>query len=986
MTLDAEGLDLDPLFPGRFGLGLGASGLRVDGERLVAGGAGIEEWWLPLGDGGIEHGFDVMASGGKGSLRFDYDLDGLRASPIDDGAVALLRDGPLGASYRFDSLAAWDDDGTALPARFLVEDGALAVLVEASGATFPIHVDPTLTFLGTRQQDAAAAAFGTVVERAGDTNGDGFDDVLVGAPSWDGPEVDEGKVWLYRGASTGLATTPAWSVEGNQSGAQLGVAMAGAEDINNDGYAEIAVGAPYFDNGQVDEGKAWVYFGAATGPGTAATASFESNYPTARLGHGMGIAQITTDAYADYVLASPNYGTSSSNVGRMWTYLGSAAGLATAAASTTDANHASGCWGCEISVGGDANADGRTDVLVGAPVWTQTYVAEGAAFLYLGGPAGLGTFPVWSQYGGGTDNGMGPVAWVGDVNGDGRDDAAVGTPYLGTTNTGRVQLFYGAALGGLATTAATSWTGNPQAQLGCAVDGDVDVDGDGTTDALFGARGDGTVVAGAGSAFLHRGLGSGLGAAAVWTAGGTASADLFGAAVALVTDLDNDGYGDAVVGVPGGESGQTDEGLVQVYLGQESDSDNDGDPDSTDCNDGSTTVYTGAPEISGNGLDEDCNGVDAVNCFDDNDNDGVGGTLTVQGLDGDCTDLGESLSNTDCNDGNAAVRPGAIDTPGNGIDEDCSGSDAILCFSDTDGDGYGGTTTVPSVDNDCNDPGESPNNADCNNSLFAIHPGAVDVPGNGIDEDCSGFDAANCYLDNDGDGYGSSSTTMSADNDCTDPGEAASATDCNDTTASVNPGVIETPSDGIDQDCSGSDAANCWSDNDGDTWGGFPIVSTDADCSDSGECLQGGDCNDTSASQFPGAPEIPGDAVDQDCDGADAVEPGDDDTPADDDTADDDTADDDTADDDTVDDDTTDDDTANDDSSVDDDSSTEETPGPSDDDSAIDAGDDDDDDGGRRRGGCSCDTTVDSGSPRWLLAALLPWILRRRRAPSRQSQ
>ncbi len=88
---------------------------------------------------------------------------------------------------------------------------------------------------------------------------------------------------------------------------------------------------------------------------------------------------------------------------------------------------------------------------------------------------------------------------------------------------------------------------------------------------------------------------------------------------------------------------------------------------------------------------------------------------------------------TDCNDGNAAVHPGAGDIPGNGIDEDCSGADAPAVV----GGGGGGTTTGPA---DADHDGVSPP-VDCNDASAAIHPGARDVPGDGVDQDCSGADA-----------------------------------------------------------------------------------------------------------------------------------------------------------------------------------------------------------------------------------------------------
>ena len=75
----------------------------------------------------------------------------------------------------------------------------------------------------------------------------------------------------------------------------------------------------------------------------------------------------------------------------------------------------------------------------------------------------------------------------------------------------------------------------------------------------------------------------------------------------------------------------------------------------------------------------------------------------------------------DCDDNDASVRPGATDVPDNGVDEDCSGADAVNL--DRDGDG-------------------SQRPADCDDTNPALRPGATDVPGNGVDEDCSGSDAA----------------------------------------------------------------------------------------------------------------------------------------------------------------------------------------------------------------------------------------------------
>jgi len=141
-------------------------------------------------------------------------------------------------------------------------------------------------------------------------------------------------------------------------------------------------------------------------------------------------------------------------------------------------------------------------------------------------------------------------------------------------------------------------------------------------------------------------------------------------------------------------------------------------------------------------------------------------------------------------------------------------------LADGDGDGY---FSVQSGGRDCDD-----SNPD-------IYPGAIEIPNDGIDQDCNGFD----LIDADGDGYAS-----------VDSG----GTDCNDTDPAINPGALEIPNDGIDQDCNGKDLIDV--DEDG-------YASLDAG---------GTDCNDADPNVHPGAPETLNDGIDQDCDGVDLID------------------------------------------------------------------------------------------------------------------
>jgi len=106
--------------------------------------------------------------------------------------------------------------------------------------------------------------YGARVATAGDVNDDGYDDVLVDTWLYDNDEVDEGAVFLYLGSETGLTLETAWMAEGNQEGAYFGVGLAGAGDVNGDAIDDVIVGATKYDNGEEDEGRAFLYLGTGS--------------------------------------------------------------------------------------------------------------------------------------------------------------------------------------------------------------------------------------------------------------------------------------------------------------------------------------------------------------------------------------------------------------------------------------------------------------------------------------------------------------------------------------------------------------------------------------------------------------------------------------------------------------------------------------------------------------------------------------------------
>lgn len=94
---------------------------------------------------------------------------------------------------------------------------------------------------------------------------------------------------------------------------------------------------------------------------------------------------------------------------------------------------------------------------------------------------------------------------------------------------------------------------------------------------------------------------------------------------------------------------------------------------------------------------------------------------------------------------------------------------------------------------------------DCNDNNPAVYPGATEIPGDGVDENCDGLEL--CYQDQDGDGYGSPTLVSSFSILCSLPGETSVPGDCDDTDPTIHPGATDIPGDGIDQDCDGMDAS-----------------------------------------------------------------------------------------------------------------------------------------------------------------------------------
>lgn len=341
--------------------------------------------------------------------------------------------------------------------------------------------------------------------------------------------------------STAAAQTSLYTKTGDKANDRLGASVRSVGDVNNDGRADFAAGAP--EDGNLfggGEGFVRVYSGL-TG-GTLYTVSGVTNDD--RFGAALdGVGDLNLDGFADFVVGAPGF---NSGAGRAYVKSGA---NGTTNLFTIDALGAFDALGTVVAGVGDVNNDGRPDVLAASPTAAGGGTNRGTARIFSGATGAVLT----TINGAVNGDRLGVSAdGVGDVNGDGFADFVVGSYFAGA------KVYSGATFAPIHTFAPTS----TDDRLGFSVAGAGDVNGDGVPDILVGAPQDGNIFA-PGTGFVR--IYSGANGSIIRTLAGGTAGDRFGVAVASARDMDTDGKAETIVGADQSPTGGV--GYARLFKG-----------------------------------------------------------------------------------------------------------------------------------------------------------------------------------------------------------------------------------------------------------------------------------------------------------------------------------------------------------------------------------------------------------------------------------
>jgi len=414
-----------------------------DSHRLGDAVDVVEDW---DGDGAA----DLLVGGGRhdgaGNARGAvYIVAGPISGTATIGAVASMQiAGENDQDYLGSAAVSVGDQDVAVgaygydgPTGGLTEAGAVYVVNGPLAGSYDVDTVYDAMFYGEGARDWA----GHALSSAGDVNGDGHADLLVGAYRHDPASVsDAGAAYLILGpasSSKPLNLSHAdTKLYGTHSGQWAGYAVAGGGDLDGDGYDDIAIGAPLASEGtSTYTGAVYVvaYDASASVALSHADGVFVGDATSSYTGYAVSVdGDLDGDGYDDLVVGAPEEATAGTGSGAVYVVLGPVSGTVSAgsADAVISAESSDDYLGSSLSSGSDLDGDGTADLIIGARLEDSGGANAGAAYLALSPLVGsIDIADVGARIdGSGAGDGLGSAVAGGDLSGDGTDDAVVGAP------------------------------------------------------------------------------------------------------------------------------------------------------------------------------------------------------------------------------------------------------------------------------------------------------------------------------------------------------------------------------------------------------------------------------------------------------------------------------------------------------------------------------------------------------------------------------